>query len=679
MENRFVVLHLSDSHIGHPDRGLDSRSVLKPLIDDVAQIHLERGLQPNLVVFSGDLAFGHLPTSSLVEQYNEGRAFLSRVLEAAGVKLGNVPILIVPGNHDLNRTRIDASQTNWILAHKDEESDDAIHNLMAKQGVQWSRILERQEEYSTFVNELTTSELEYEKELNLLTGKIVHNGIKIGLAGFNSSWACAGDDDHGGLWIGRHQLQVAWEKLEDTEFRIAVAHHPVGWLSASDRRLVKERIQTHYRILFHGHEHSSWFSDSDGHLTIESGACYQGSTKENAYSWIEIDFDSKKANLHLRGWSDRGSGGWVDFQLPGKTTEKPGIYPLKHFFGEEIGSRASALAVEQRRDVPEIPNIDFQLQSHDLSNVLDLVRALEDGHGFRWEVGTIRSSDTDLLVYWPVRLRSPSVIHAVQAFAAAGLQRQGATVELCIDDLGNQQYSPNYLIETIRRWFGRVGGNPDTLGTTLFSADLGGENDADPWPQVQQWLGEADHLLEKVLKVSKLLGADTTLEQLIGKRPRRLLTPVVVWTVLMNVQRRAPTSSIITLSGYDERPLWQAWRECIRLPNVRIGHLYIPKLVHSDSGGGATPIHMEKVPLAWESKEDIRRDIESQLSLGPNGDSWKSENQIIPWCLQQCILLPEFITSRRVSRLASFTDDADATEIVGPLVDAVADWLLQDG
>ncbi len=117
--SNFTILHLSDSHIGKTKN--DQPTVLKPLIDSIKKESEERSLSPNLIVFSGDLVQGckdECPNScqndgvppdhcKLEYQYKKAEEFFKNVFKALSKNPGEIPLLIVPGNHDVNRHSID--------------------------------------------------------------------------------------------------------------------------------------------------------------------------------------------------------------------------------------------------------------------------------------------------------------------------------------------------------------------------------------------------------------------------------------------------------------------------------------------------------------------------------------------------------------------------------------------
>jgi predicted MPP superfamily phosphohydrolase len=55
-------LHLSDVHLCKPRTGWDVHRVLRPLLADLRRMQSEHGLCPDLIFFSGDLAFGNIGT-----------------------------------------------------------------------------------------------------------------------------------------------------------------------------------------------------------------------------------------------------------------------------------------------------------------------------------------------------------------------------------------------------------------------------------------------------------------------------------------------------------------------------------------------------------------------------------------------------------------------------------------
>lgn len=286
---------------------------------------------------------------------------------------------------------------------------------------------------------------------------------------------------------------------------------------------------------------------------------------------------------------------------------------------------------------PEFVNV----KSTDWENVASLeqlLRALENHFEFGWERGSFVQTEKTS-VYWPVTLREPTPIHAIQAFAAAAMQSFGVEIQLCLDDLGNCGTSPDIFTNAAKKWFENVGADYGKVQTKLFSSIIRDQLDA--WPAMQKWLGETDERVKSILEIAKIIesrAVDEDLPKAIReKRPRRLLKPATVWTVLEQLCEASPTKSFITLGGVDERILWKTWRKHIFSGHI-VGHLYNPKL------GKEAPVHMAETKLNWDSRESVLDAFTE--SLRKESSDELDSNALIPWTVRGCYMLPSFVKAK---------------------------------
>jgi predicted MPP superfamily phosphohydrolase len=101
------ILHLSDVHF-RVGKGWDADPVLRSLARFVRS-EVKAGLAPDLVVISGDLAF-----SGIAEEYALARDWLETQLwPALPDGLARDRLLLVPGNHDVDRTKV-GKGVRWI-------------------------------------------------------------------------------------------------------------------------------------------------------------------------------------------------------------------------------------------------------------------------------------------------------------------------------------------------------------------------------------------------------------------------------------------------------------------------------------------------------------------------------------------------------------------------------------
>ena len=526
---------------------------------------------------------------------------------------------------------------------------DGLYGLMQRNGLQWGRYLERQGEWADFVQGYPCKAFDLNGRLNTASGILNHGTIRIGIVAMNTSWASHTEKEDGQLWLGQYQLQTATASLRDFDFKILATHHPVAWLNTAERSEAEAKVQSSSHLHLHGHVHYQWFVPADGHLRVQAGACYAGSAKQNGYSWIEIDFIARKAQLHLRTYTDDGKGGWIPRYIPDKTNEQ-GRATIESLFsgpGSKIPMTTSPPLNPRKNDELTQDNSPQSNASSDISapkSIPSYINALENAFSFRWEPGDFDIAKAEATtVYWPVRLRKPTVIHAVQAYAAAGLQRVGAKVILCLDDLGNIQGNVQAFSQRVNRWFLNMAGTSPTFEVRTFKEVVTSERYHAAWELLQSWLSDARYELKDILAISKMWPRDSdpsTFALLLSRKPRRLLTPALVWTCLVHLIEEAPERQLITLSGYDERPLWDAWRDCIKQP-LPVGHLYIPELTQPDTINSQQAVHMARPDsnLSWESREDIRLSLKEALL----NEDWPSSGRLVPWVLAGGVQLPRYL------------------------------------
>jgi hypothetical protein len=339
---------------------------------------------------------------------------------------------------------------------------------------------------------------------------------------------------------------------------------------------------------------------------------------------------------------------------------------------------------EQEQVKPSSPLFSEQ------SSLAALVTTLDDLFGFRWEKSSFETEHENPLIYWPVRLRHPTPIHAAQCFAASGLQQRGAEIHLFVDDLGEHDFSVDLMVQKLKGWFAMDGGNPNDLRTTHFSniippTEDGPRETARPWPTVRKWLGDTEYRLDHVLKIAKLVSRSgaPAYADLAGKRPRRLLTPALVWSCLEFLHSNFRDRPIMTLGGYDESPLWSAWRDQVMTPTAHVGHLYAPQLSEFDNQHGSIAVHMAnpKYSLEWQSKDDIRNALDTEIN---SGTDWHKTNRLIPWCVNSCIFLPRFFSGEELRMkiaggevgLDTSLEQVNWASLRLGLVDELARWII---
>ena len=235
------ILHLSDMHT-RCDVQFDYSVVLDPLVSRLRKDRDERGLRPELLILSGDIAW-----SGNKDEYELAHEFLSKV--CSELDISKDAVFIVPGNHDVDRDEYTiAEQTKTFQYENMRELNQDIENKKSRKHL--FRGLGR---YSDFINE-NYSHLEgtHDALFPYVLTYATSEGKILALMGLNSAWLSRYSPDKEKVAIGQYQVVMALEALKekgDFDLGFVNYHHPRTWLWREDRTLFLSRINMHWERL----------------------------------------------------------------------------------------------------------------------------------------------------------------------------------------------------------------------------------------------------------------------------------------------------------------------------------------------------------------------------------------------------------------------------------------------
>jgi hypothetical protein len=279
----------------------------------------------------------------------------------------------------------------------------------------------------------------------------------------------------------------------------------------------------------------------------------------------------------------------------------------------------------------------------------ELLRQLDREFGWRLE-GAPAGAPPSVL-YWPVQLRQPTLIHAVQAIVAAALSARGVTVLLCFDDLsagGHPGELRRAMHADVLRWFRLVDGARPPEVESLESFCQPGrvaERLLDPAMLVRPthpWAVERDYYrhgtlydLAKAVKAipdTEAADADPVAVKtgLTTTRAERLWSPLTIWAYLHYLLLGTQAERVVTLGGDDEATMWRLWHEVFAEP---VRHLYNPRVMHLRQDAGR---------LRANSFQELKEHLEQSLEL----PTWRSEGHYPHWVVQNGLLLSQYLRNR---------------------------------
>jgi calcineurin-like phosphoesterase family protein len=315
-QTNFVTwLHLSDLHY-REEHSYQLRIVEKALLEDVKRTIDEKSLKPDFVAFTGDLAF-----SGQEKQYIWIEEFLGRLLEAAGI-VDKDRLLLVPGNHDVDRNRIDRITARGALIALNTHEE--IAEFLGPKGNRAS-VFAKFRPYVDFYNRFHNNVDMVDDTHYFWTRRFRVGQTVIGVLGINSAWMSGfrrdQDDrvaDEGALIVGERQVYEAIQQVEQAggaDLLIALLHHPLDALNeSSDKQLVQSLLRRECDFILHGHVHFPEVmkvSALDGEtIVIPAGACYDRRDRPNGYNFVRFDLARKQGTVFLRRYANR-RGTWI--------------------------------------------------------------------------------------------------------------------------------------------------------------------------------------------------------------------------------------------------------------------------------------------------------------------------------------------------------------------------------
>ena len=330
MSETITWLHLSDRHI-RPLNSWDAKRPVRQLIDDLRGLQARHHLRPDLVLFTGDLAFGQITSKgeTLESEYAEGIGFLSRVCNAFDPPIPPEDVFLVPGNHDTNREVVTADHTAWL---DEKATRDSIIEIIRDKDSRWQEYFARMDAYRAFVQRAGYTHILPDPDRLVYAVKRTLGGHTIGIAGFNSAWSCYGGKEKGRIWMGAAwQLETLANRLQDCDFKLALIHHPRGWLVDEEDSSFWRDLRERFAVCLHGHEHTAWVEQEarTNHILISAGACYDRSDKSNGYTLVHLVPEELRGQAWFRRYDSRGEGAWVPEIIANKTDDK-GVWHLEN-------------------------------------------------------------------------------------------------------------------------------------------------------------------------------------------------------------------------------------------------------------------------------------------------------------------------------------------------------------
>lgn len=288
-------LHLSDLHLEGQQRKEATTpsqfyqdSITSSLLEAIEDYKKILGVKYpfDFIIVTGDFA-----KAGKQEDYQAAHHFVNQLLRIT--QLSNRNLFIIPGNHDVNRSSIEAAQFKWW--YKFENQSDIVDVLTSEDA--FAVLMRKFTNFNTFANEAMGRELFSVQKyyyVDALSVKKQRRSFDINFVGLNSALFAGYDgDDQQHLALGEVQVEAALRELdENASLSFAFFHHPFECFHRTDRTNRNRLMQT-VDLILHGHLHepsNTFVRDAAGNaVIIGAGASYESRESENSFNIVEID------------------------------------------------------------------------------------------------------------------------------------------------------------------------------------------------------------------------------------------------------------------------------------------------------------------------------------------------------------------------------------------------------
>ena len=301
------ILHLSDFHFSEKKQW-DADAVLSGLVREVANL-AQNDLSPDIIAMTGDLAHAGKPS-----EYTQASKWIDeRLLPAAG-GLSKQRVLIVPGNHDVDRGVVSTGRVAKAVQNEllNEKSQDAIAAILGNANER-DVLLKRHAAYMDFADAYGPTV--GHQSVPWWSVPVEVRELRIFFAGVCSSWMSWCDKDRGDLLVGRWQARELLKDADDSadfDLRVVLMHHPWDYLAEFDKDEVQRILRDHADVILSGHRHreeSTQVANPDqACIELSAGCVYEDSSYPNAFHLIEAMPGEGRIRVHYHTWH---RGKWI--------------------------------------------------------------------------------------------------------------------------------------------------------------------------------------------------------------------------------------------------------------------------------------------------------------------------------------------------------------------------------
>lgn len=310
------------------------------------------------VLVSGDVAFSGQPA-----EYERAAEFMSALSERLSIERRR--FFFIPGNHDINR---ELHIYSPIGARQVLRSQQAVDQALGDP-VRMADLVDRQRAYRAFVHGFTDGQERTETADGLgWVAAVELEPLTVAVAGLNSAWMCGSNGDEKSLLIGERQIISALEIVRgvDPQLVIAMAHHPLEWLTEWDQTSCRNRLLGTAHFLHSGHLHAADVSTTPQRkcVLVAAGSAHASRFHPNSYNVVSVDLAAGASSVRkytyraLNGVFEEAPVIMTPYELggeiPGTGEELSGVIAAVAPQAAQYAGYMAALLLGEKDEIPMV-------------------------------------------------------------------------------------------------------------------------------------------------------------------------------------------------------------------------------------------------------------------------------------------------------------------------------------
>ncbi len=289
---------------------LNNNFLIESFLKDVKQWCLNNKKNINLICITGDIVY-----SGQKVEFELALSLINQLLKISNCKPEN--LFIVPGNHDVDRSKIDAfsiALKKYIVDEIKKDPDYFSTQILNKLS-DYQVLLEKFDNYLYFINQLNNPKIFWSNdESPYYSVRKVINNLPLRIIGLNSVIMSDKNDEDGNILLGIQQFTDSLAKKNIDEKVIALTHYPIDTLPEYERNFLQAQMSKNSVILLNSENEN--YKDSkvryincSNCINFTAGALNSESTKNKFYNIITLNENGEPVNTEFRCFNE--VFGWV--------------------------------------------------------------------------------------------------------------------------------------------------------------------------------------------------------------------------------------------------------------------------------------------------------------------------------------------------------------------------------